>query len=123
MFANLRRHLAVVVALQGSLLFFISTVTLASILYMNERYGELTWRSDAIVEALNFSVQTVTTVGYGNWSNGLSEDAILRVKMISIPTMFFGAIAFGLLVSGLTNFYAPRPPLHCPQCGYEFRSG
>ena len=40
---------------------------------MMTRYGDLTSDAGAIVEALNFSVQTVTTVRYGNWASGLPD--------------------------------------------------
>ncbi|MGH7411546.1 MAG: ion channel [Candidatus Methylomirabilis sp.] len=59
---------------------------------------------ESVVEALNFSVQTVTTVGYGNWKPAAVEEHDARVywvKVISMPTMLAGAVAFGLLVSAL----------------------
>jgi hypothetical protein len=59
---------------------------------------------ETVVEALNFSVQAVTTVGYGNWKPAAVEEKdtrVLWVKVISIPTMLAGPLAFGLLVSAL----------------------
>ena len=116
------RFVALVVALQSPLFLLAATVVLSSEAYVLVRYGELTWDKNAIIEALNFSIQTVTTVGYGNWEAGLSGKALLDLKLDSLPTMLVGAALFALVISGLTNFYAPRPPRpprHCPNCGHQ----
>lgn len=64
----------------------------------------------AWVEALNFSIQTVTTVGYGNWdqprvfSERVPQDWELRIfatKTMSLPVMLFGALIFGMIPSTL----------------------
>ena len=102
------RFVALVVALQSPLFLLAATVVLSSEAYVLVRYGELTW--------------TVTTVGYGNWETGLSGKALLDLKLVSLPTMLVGAALFALVISGLTNFYAPRParpPRHCPNCGHQ----
>src|SRR5262249_424375 len=115
-----RRFLALLVALQSPLLLLTATVVLSSEAYLVIRYGGLTNDPGAVIEALNFSVQTVTTVGYGNWDNGLANDAthdgvtLKRLKLLSIPTMLVGALLFGLVVSGFTNFYAPHRPSTLP---------
>lgn len=115
------RFAALLIALQAPLLYLSTTVLLSSEAYLLVRYGGLTSDTDAIIEALNFSVQTVTTVGYGNWDTGLSANApeLRWLKIISIPTMLVGALLFGLVVSGFTNFYAPHPLRRCPHCGRQ----
>jgi hypothetical protein len=75
----------------------------------------------ALVEALNFSIQTITTVGYGNWATGLADrdPALLMLKLISLPTMIVGPAVFGLAISGLTNPAASEPSRRCPHCGAQ----
>ena len=72
-------------------------------------YGESA-RGEAWVEAFNYSIQTVTTVGYGNWENPrvlsslAPRDRELRIfatKAMSIPVMLFGALFFGMIPSTL----------------------
>jgi len=77
------RFVALVVALQSPLFLLAATVVLSSEAYVLVRYGELTWDKNAIIEALNYSIQTVTTVGYGNWETGLSGKALLDLKLVS----------------------------------------
>lgn len=38
------------------------------------RMSDGKYTPDSLTEALYFSVQTVTTVGYGNWQAGLKDD-------------------------------------------------
>lgn len=85
------------------LTFIIFLVVLSSSAYIMIRFGGR-YTPESVVEALNFSVQTVTTVGYGNWKPAAVEEwdaRVFWVKVISIPTMLAGALAFGLLVSAL----------------------
>ena len=59
---------------------------------------------ESVVEALDFSVQTFTTVGYGIWKPAAVEEwdaKGFRAKVISIPGMIAGALAFGILVNAL----------------------
>ena len=52
---------------------------------------------DSYVDAPYFSVQTVTTVGYGNWwppDVKESDPRLFWVKIISIPRMVAGAALF-----------------------------
>ena len=54
----------------------------------------------SVVEGLYFSVQTVTTVGYGNWQPSTANDAqVFWVKVISIPTMLAGASLFAAAIA------------------------
>lgn len=66
--------------------------------------GKIDARS--VVEAANYSVQTVTTVGYGNWvPPGVPEDdpRILIMKLISVPFMLSGPLLFGTVVAFVAN--------------------
>lgn len=104
---------ALLVALQAPLLMLAATVLLSATAYMVVRYDTVVWSdTNAAIEALNFSIQTVTTVGYGNWSTGLADgDArIVRLKLVSLPTMIVGAALFALVVAGLTSEEAPVSP-------------
>ena len=86
-------------------MFVIALVVLPSSAYIAIMFGGR-YTSEAVVEALNFSVQTVTTVGYGNWKPAEVDEKAPRVfwvKVISIPTMLAGAAAFGPLVSALSE--------------------
>jgi hypothetical protein len=63
-----------------------------------------------VIEALNYAVQTVTTVGYGNWVPfGWKADdpdilkRILYVKAISVPFMLVGGALFAVLVGIIAN--------------------
>jgi Trk-type K+ transport system membrane component len=87
----------------ASALGLIALVALWSSLYIHIVFdGRLTIES--LVEGLNFSVQTVTTVGYGNWEPvGLEAWKRLWLKALSIPLMVVGALFFALLVSELVE--------------------
>jgi hypothetical protein len=83
----------------------------------------------AAIEALNYSVQTITTVGYGNWlSEGppchgkvdvwiplgatwASVPGVLLMKLVSVPFMLVGAgifaVTIGLAVEWI-KLAAPR---------------
>jgi hypothetical protein len=54
----------------------------------------------SVVDGLYFSVQTVTTVGYGNWQPLTARDTqVFWVKAISIPTMLAGASLFAAAIA------------------------
>lgn len=60
------------------------------------------------MEALNFSVQTVTTVGYSNWMPaGVSpgDPRVFWVKVISLPTMLAGAALFTITIAILVEMF------------------
>ena len=85
------------------LTFVIVLVVLSSSAYIMIMFDGR-YMPESVVEALNFSVQTVTTVGYGNWKPAAVEEWDAKVfwaKVISIPTMIAGALAFGLLINAL----------------------
>jgi len=68
----------------------------------------------AAIEALNYSVQTVTTVGYGNWSpadspcdkhekfqiplTSVTLSGLQGMKAVSVVFMAVGAVFFGITV-------------------------
>ena len=73
--------------------------------------GEKRFSEAALIEGAYYSMQTITTVGYGNWvPTNLEEkkdkiDAkILNIKLISVPFMFFGAALFATLVGLVVHF-------------------
>lgn len=71
--------------------------------------GKIDARS--VIEAANYSVQTVTTVGYGNWvPPGIPENdpRILMVKLLSLPFMLSGPLLFGTTIGIVANFLS-RP--------------
>ena len=78
--------------------------------------GDTVSAASAWVEAFSFSVQTMTTVGYGNWWPGMppcdvgsgatalsgyekATAGILVVKLLSIPFMLVGAFIFAITVA------------------------
>lgn len=70
---------------------------------------------DSPIEALNYSLQTITTVGYGNlvpagWDTREPElqTRILYVKAISIPFMLVGGSLFAVLIGVISNFLSRR---------------
>ena len=70
---------------------------------------------DSIIETLNYAIQTITTVGYGNWvpagwdiNDIESQDRILYAKAISIPFMLVGAGLFALLIGIVSNLFSGR---------------
>jgi hypothetical protein len=96
----------------------LGTIIIASLLYIrivfDSQHSLESW-----IEALSFSVQTVTTVGYGNWgvSNASSKCEVslqlallwpiqeagdcrlVNVKMLSIALMLWGALLFAVTVA------------------------
>ena len=78
------------------------------------------------IEALNYSVQTVTTIGYGNWVSdtapcngrqvqlpfGSSVPGVLVMKAVSVFFMMVGAIFFAVTIGlavELIKLRAPTP--------------
>jgi hypothetical protein len=66
--------------------------------------------SESIVEGLNYSTQTVTTVGYGNWvpsqcrmDDPIVQRKILKMKSLSIPYMIFGVLYFTFGIGIIVN--------------------
>ncbi len=68
----------------------------------------------ALIDALNYSVQTVTTVGYGNWVSSdppcdvpmefyiplgdVKVSGVLLMKLVSLPFMLVGAGVFAVTI-------------------------
>ncbi len=68
--------------------------------------GQLSWLS--LVDGLYFSVQTVTTVGYGNWqpsSVSIDDGRVFWVKVLSIPAMLSGASLFAAAVAVAVEWF------------------
>ena len=71
--------------------------------------------ADSLIEALNYSLQTITTVGYGNWvpaawdtSREELQTRILYVKAISVPFMLVGGSLFAVLIGIISNALSRR---------------
>lgn len=71
--------------------------------------------AESTTEALNYSVQTITTVGYGNWvpsswdmDNGELRKRILYVKALSVPFMLVGGALFAVLIGIVSNALSRR---------------
>jgi len=70
---------------------------------------------DSLIETLNYSFQTITTVGYGNWvpagwdlRNTELQDRILYVKAISVPFMLVCGALFAVLIGIISNVLSDR---------------
>ena len=71
--------------------------------------------AESLIEALNYSLQTITTVGYGNWvpaswdtSKQELQTRILYVKAISVPFMLVGGSVFAVLIGIVSNLLSRR---------------
>jgi hypothetical protein len=63
--------------------------------------------SDSLIDGLNYAIQTVTTVGYGNWPFHASQysDAQLReMNLYSLGTMIAGASLFTMIIGMITTW-------------------
>jgi Ion channel len=72
--------------------------------YIRELYGGYLMQS-TMIEGLNFSVQTLTTVGYGNWpltALAPNDIRLLVLREYSVGLMIFGASLF-TIVFGMTT--------------------
>jgi len=65
---------------------------------------------------LNYSLQTITTVGYGNWvpadwnlGDVEIQHCILYVKALSVPVMLVGGGLFAVLIGVISNLLSGRP--------------
>ena len=81
----------------------------------------------AVIEALNFSVQTITTVGYGNWVSEnppchgkvdvwiplgaawVKVPGVLLMKLVSVPFMLVGAGIFAVTIGLAVEWIKLRP--------------
>jgi hypothetical protein len=68
----------------------------------------------SLTEAFNYSVQTITTIGYGNWVPAHvdpRDPRILTMKRLSIPFMLIAGSLFAVLVGVIANavFELRRP--------------
>ena len=70
---------------------------------------------DSLIETSNYSLQTITTVGYGNWvpagwdiNETDLQNRILYVKAISVPFMLVGGALFAVLIGILSNLLSHR---------------
>lgn len=70
---------------------------------------------DSLIETLNYAIQTITTVGYGNWvptgwdiNNIEIQNQILYVKAISVPFMLVGGALFAVLIGIISNLFSGR---------------
>ena len=89
----------------------VSALGLAAVLivstysYVHVMYDDVFTR-ESLVEASSFAVQTVTTVGYGNWEHPARGDRlnqgqrILTLRAMSVGFMLLGA-TFYVLVTGV----------------------
>jgi hypothetical protein len=62
---------------------------------------------ESIIEGLNYSVQTVTTVGYGNWPLANvrpTEFQFRTLRICTIALMAFGAALFTMVIGMVTTW-------------------
>ncbi len=72
-------------------------------------------RSEHLIEDFNYSVQTITTIGYGNWvptdwnlTDAEKRMRILNVKALSILFMLVGGSLFVVLLGIVSTFLSQR---------------
>jgi hypothetical protein len=71
---------------------------------------------ESIIEGLNYSVQTVTTVGYGNWPLTDVKPTLEQFRNLRICTIFLmpvGASLFAMTIGMVTTWLQslkPKPP-------------
>jgi hypothetical protein len=103
--------LSPLVATQIAFGLLLITVVLSTDMYVRVMYQSPTFAMltsgwvEAYLEGLYFAVQTVTTVGYGNWQLGNPDTAasVTTMRRWAIPTMLAGVFFFSLLISGLSS--------------------
>ena len=89
----------------------LATLTTTGLIFFSITYIKVmcdgTWNWHCLVEGANYATQTVTTVGYGNWSHGLTEEdsRVLLMKAASVPFMLIGALVFGMFVAFVVKLY------------------
>ena len=89
-------------------------------------------RVTSVIEAMNYSVQTVTTIGYGNWvsdvppcrgrpvriplgSGGVTVPGVLLMKAASVPFMAVGAVFFAITIGlAVELIKLPAPEVQSP---------
>jgi hypothetical protein len=66
------------------------------------------WSGTTIIEGFNYSVQTVTTVGYGNWAPSeiaFTDPRLVTMKEFSIVLMLFGTGFWSVFIGVVTTWY------------------
>ncbi len=87
--------------------FAASSATFVYVLYG----GTLT--KESAVEASNYAMQTVTTVGYGNWetpalkTTTFDPTAVLWMRLWSVLYMFLGGTAFAVFTAVVVSIFIP----------------
>lgn len=93
---------------EGVIATLVAVIILGTLIYINVMFsGKI--NQSSVIEGLNYSVQTVTTVGYGNWvPPGITEDdnRILTLKLVSVPFMLIGATTFSVLIGVVANLFS-----------------
>jgi hypothetical protein len=95
---------------EGVIATLVAVIILGTLIYININVmfsGKI--NQSSVIEGLNYSVQTVTTVGYGNWvPPGITEDdnRILTLKLVSVPFMLIGATTFSVLIGIVANLFS-----------------
>ncbi len=90
------------------LVMFCVTTIIGAAFYSGQFSSPDSSTSSMIIEGLNFSVQTVTTVGYGNWTPdrvSLSDQRVLNVKAFSIVLMLDGTALWSILIGMLAAWF------------------
>ena len=89
----------------------LAALTTAVLIFYSSTYMKVmcddTWNWHCAVEGANYATQTITTVGYGNWTHGLNEEhsRVLWMKAASVPFMLIGALVFGMFVASVVRVY------------------
>ncbi len=107
----MKRHLRLV---GGIALALLASSLVFGAAYHWVMFGPIPTR-DSLIETLNYSLQTITTVGYGNWvpagwdvKQTDLQNCILYVKAISVPFMIVGGALFAILIGILSNLLSHR---------------
>lgn len=99
--------------------FLVLATAAATLVHLSVMEDAVRLERGPLVEAANYAMQTVTTVGYGNWvpprvekaaqeNDEKAQDKILRMKAYSIFFMFAGGALFAAAVGVITNWLS-RP--------------
>jgi hypothetical protein len=114
-----RRILPAAFSLAGMFgLGYYEATTYIGVMYDGQR-SSVSW-----VEGANYAVQTITTVGYGNWESpfGLPTSAtqdlplrVFKLRYYSAYFMFFGATLYAVFTGAIVALLIPpseRPERH-----------
>jgi hypothetical protein len=107
---NITRGTLRSLAVAGGLL--LAVFLIASAIFISTMYaGRIT--QESVIEASHYAMQTVTTVGYGNWetpaltTTTYSPEDRLAMRGYSVFFMGLGAVVFAVFVAAVVSIFVP----------------